>query len=166
MLAAVLLASCQERREQSTVVQSEPADHGGDTTLAPEFALPNLKGETVRLSDFRGQVVIVDFWATWCGPCRMEIPHLKELVRKYGDKGFNVIGVSMDDAGAEVVRPFVRQLEISYPVLIGDAYTARRYGGVNALPTTFLIDRQGRVVKKYIGYRDLGSFEEDLGPLF
>src|SRR5262249_4906221 len=124
----LLLTSCQERREESTAVRSAPAEPTSDTTLAPEFALPNLKGETVRLSDCRGQVVILDFWATWCGPCRMEIPHLKALVRKYGGRGLNVVSVSMDDAGAEVVRPFVQQLEISYPVLIGDAYTARRYG--------------------------------------
>jgi thiol-disulfide isomerase/thioredoxin len=119
----------------------------------------------VRLSDFRGRVVLLDFWATWCGPCRMEVPHFKQLIEKYGNRGFVVLGVSLDDTGAEVVRPFVARQEIGYPVVIGDQYTANRYGGVNALPTTFLIDRQGHVVKKYIGYRDLETFEEDIKPL-
>jgi thiol-disulfide isomerase/thioredoxin len=161
VLAALALASCRESPGTGTTEDTAAAD----TSLAPGFTLPDLQGTPTRLSDFRGKVVLLDFWATWCGPCRMEVPHFKELIAKYGDRGFVVLGVALDETGAEVVRPFVQKNEIRYPIVIGDQYTAGRYGGVGALPTTFLLDRQGRVVKKYVGYRDLEVFEEDIRPL-
>lgn len=162
LVATTLLASsCRE-----TGSGESPSALGGvDTASAPEFTLPDLDGQLVRLADFQGKVLLLDFWATWCGPCRMEIPHFKQLTEKYGSRGFIVVGVAMDEKGAEVVRPFVTENGISYRVVIGDAYTARRYGGVQALPTTFLIDRNGHLVKKYVGYRDLETFEEDITPL-
>jgi len=160
----VTVASCRREHAPPSEVQAA-TQTARDTARAPEFSLPNLKGETVRLKDFRGKVVILDFWATWCGPCRMEIPHFQELTKRHGGRGLVVVGVAMDEPGAEVVKPFVRKNGITYLVLIGDAYTANRYGGVNALPTTFVIDREGRVSKKYVGYRSLESFEEDLAPL-
>lgn len=160
----VTVASCRQQHAPPSEVQAA-TQTARDTAKAPDFSLPNLKGETVRLKDFRGKVVILDFWATWCGPCRMEIPHFQELTKRHGERGLVVVSVAMDEPGAEVVKPFVRKNGITYVVLIGDAYTANRYGGVNALPTTFVIDREGRVNKKYVGYRSLESFEEDLAPL-
>jgi peroxiredoxin len=167
LTAALGMASVSCREARAPRPAATPPGPGGhaDSDRAPDFTLPGLKGEPVRLSDFQGRVVLLDFWATWCGPCRMEVPHFKQLIEKYGGRGFVVLGVSLDDTGAEVVRPFVATHEIAYPVVIGDQYTATRYGGVSALPTTFLIDRQGRVVKKYVGYRDLETFEEDIKPL-
>jgi len=164
-LAAFALASCRETPAPRTTAGASGAVAAADSNLAPGFTLPDLEGTPVRLSDFRGKVVLLDFWATWCGPCRMEVPHFKELTEKYGGQGFVVLGVALDETGAEVVRPFVQKQDIRYPIVIGDQYTAGRYGGVGALPTTFLLDREGRVVKKYVGYRDLEVFEEDIRPL-
>jgi peroxiredoxin len=161
----VAAASCREGPAPRTTAGAKDTALAADSNLAPDFTLPNLDGRPVRLSEFRGKVVLLDFWATWCGPCRLEVPHFKELTAKYGEQGFVVLGVALDETGAEVVRPFVQQNEIGYPIVIGDQYTAGRYGGVGALPTTFLLDRSGRVAKKYVGYRDLEVFEEDIRPL-
>ena len=98
----------------------------------------------VHLSDYRGKVVLLDFWATWCGPCRIEIPWFMDLERKNKDQGFEVLGVSMDDEGWEVVKPFLAELGVNYRVVMGNDSTAQAYGGVDALPTTFLIDREAR----------------------
>src|SRR5262245_40018083 len=142
-----VMASCGGgQRSTSSEVQAATATAARDTATAPEFSLPNLKGDTVHLSDFKGKVVVLDFWATWCGPCKMEIPHFAELLKRHGEKGFVIVGVAMDEPGAEVVKPFVAKNQIKYHVLLGDGYTANKYGGVNALPTTFLIDRKGKIV--------------------
>jgi peroxiredoxin len=164
--APFAIASCSEHRaSQSSEVQAAANSSAYDTTLAPDFALPDLKGHTVHLKDFRGKVVVLDFWATWCGPCKMEIPHFAELMKRHGEKGLEIVGVAMDETGADVVKPFVEKNGLQYHVVLGDDYTASRFGGVNALPTTFVIDREGHIARKYIGYRSLESFEEDLAPL-
>jgi peroxiredoxin len=127
---------------------------------APEFELKDADGKTVRLSDYKGKVVLLDFWATWCGPCKIEIPWFIEFERQYKDKGFAVIGVSMDEEGWTVVKPFVTELAINYRVLQGNDSTADLYGGVSALPTTFLIDREGRVAWKHEGLAGKDDFED------
>lgn len=132
---------------------------------APEFALASLDGETVKLSDYQGRVVIVDFWATWCPPCREEIPHFVELQQRFGDRGLTVIGVSVDQGGPQVVRSFAQEQEINYPLVMADARVAGDYGGIRGIPTTFIIDRQGRIVKKYVGYQDMSVFERDVEAL-
>ena len=168
---ALSLSGCgTSSRDSATEDGSErsagaPAEVAGATLPAPDFTLPDLRGEPVRLSNYRGKVVLLDFWATWCGPCRMEIPHFQELTAKYGEKGFVVIAIAMDETGAEVVGPFVDRNQITYPVVLGDAETAELFGGVTALPTTYLIDRAGNMVRKYSGYQELSTFEQDITPL-
>ena len=122
----------------------------GQTALAPDFTLPQLDGQTLRLSSYRGQVVLLDFWATWCVPCREEIPHFMALQDKYRADGLQVIGVSMDD-GPEPVRTFCQEFHMNYPVVMGNAKIGELYGGVLGLPIAFLLDRDGRVYAKHIG---------------
>ena len=134
-------------------------------TAAPEWKLTDLKGELVKSSDFRGKVLILDFWATWCAPCRVEIPHFVELQKQYGGKGLMVVGVSLDEQGPDVVKEFVKQFRVSYPIVSGNEKVAEAYGEINGLPTTFVIDREGRIVGRHIGYNDKETFEKEVQSL-
>jgi thiol-disulfide isomerase/thioredoxin len=143
-----------------------PADDSETAVApAPQWELTNVEGKLVKLSDFHGKVVILDFWATWCGPCRVEIPHFVELQKQYGDKGLTVIGVSLDEQGPEVVKKFIKRLGVNYPIVIGNQKAVEAYGGIDALPTTFVIDRQGRIVSEHIGYDDKTAFEKEIQSL-
>jgi len=122
-----------------------------DRRGAPEFALKDADGKTVHLADYKGKVVLLDFWATWCPPCKLEIPWFIDMQRKNKDKGFEVLGVAMDDNGWEDVKPFLAQMKVNYRVVIGDDATTQKYGGVDSLPTTFLIDKQGKIAAIHIG---------------
>jgi peroxiredoxin len=141
------------------------AKEGRDRRQAPDFALTDISGKRVRLSDFKGKVVLLDFWATWCGPCKIEIPWFMEFQRKYKDKGFTVVGVSMDEGGWEVVRPFLDRLKVNYPVLLGTDDTAGNFGGVDVLPTTFIIDKDGRIVATHQGLTGKDEFEKAIESL-
>jgi cytochrome c biogenesis protein CcmG/thiol:disulfide interchange protein DsbE len=132
---------------------------------APDFALMDISGDETRLSDFRGKVVILDFWATWCPPCRAEIPHFIELYSEYKDNGLEIIGVTMDWNASRQAGPFAAENGMNYTVLIGDRKTADLYGGIVSIPTTFIIDREGGLRKKYIGYQDKSVFEKDIKEL-
>jgi peroxiredoxin len=136
-----------------------------DRNPAPEFALKDADGKTVHLADYKGKVVLLDFWATWCGPCKLEIPWFMELERNNKDRGFAVLGVSMDDEGWEVVKPFVASIGMNYRVVIGNDVTAQLYGGVEALPTTFLIDREGRIAATHVGLTSKKDFEDGVKQL-
>lgn len=127
------------------------ADSSEALEAAPDFRLPRLNGETLRLSDYRGQVVLLNFWATWCPPCRAEVPDLIELQRELGPDGLEVIGVSLDEEGFEAVRPFAEQHGITYPLVVDDGSVAAEYGSLYALPTTLVIDKQGRIARRVIG---------------
>ena len=132
---------------------------------APDFALRDADGKLVRLSDYRGKVVLLNFWATWCSPCRFEIPWFIEFQRQYKDAGLEVLGISMDEDGWEAVKPFLTRFGVNYRILMGDDMVAQLYGGVDSLPTTFLIDRQGRVAAVHIGLVSKRSYEKDLAEL-
>ena len=132
---------------------------------APEFALKDANGKTVHLEDYKGKVVLLDFFATWCGPCKIEIPWFMEMERKNKDRGFAVLGVSMDDEGWDIVKPFLTDLGVNYRVVIGNDSTAQLYGGVDALPTTFLIDRNGKIASVHIGLASKKVFEDGIEQL-
>ena len=134
-------------------------------TPAPDWELTDLTSKLVKSSDFRGHVLILDFWATWCAPCRIEIPHFVQLQKQYGDKGLTVIGVSLDEQGPEVAKKFVKRLGVNYTIVIGNQKIVEAYGGVYVIPTTFVVDRQGRIVSEHIGYDDKAAFEKEIKSL-
>jgi cytochrome c biogenesis protein CcmG/thiol:disulfide interchange protein DsbE len=132
---------------------------------APEFTLKDAAGRAVHLSDYRGKVVLLNFWATWCGPCRIEIPWFKDFEQQYKDRGFAVLGVAMDDDGWEAVKPYIERMRLNYRVLLGDAMVSESYGGVDSLPTTFVIDREGRVASVHIGLVGKEAYQNDIVAL-
>jgi peroxiredoxin len=115
---------------------------------APDFVLQDASGQTAKLADYHGKVVLLDFWATWCTGCKKEIPWFTEFQKTYGPSGFSVVGVSMDEGGWAVLKPFLAEHPIPYRMLLGDDATSKRYG-IDNLPDTFLIDRQGRIAAAY-----------------
>jgi peroxiredoxin len=137
----------------------------GKIVTAPLFSLPTLNGEKIRLADFRGKVVILDFWATWCPPCQEGIPHLNELYREYRNKGLAVIGVSLDRVGPEEVQRFLDRKGVEYINVMGSEEVFQAYsrlpgfGKIQGIPTAFLIDREGRVHKKFVGLTGKRIFE-------
>ena len=126
---------------------------------APAFALKDIAGKPLSLASFKGKVVLIDFWATWCVPCRVEIPHFVELQKKYAAKGFSVIGISMDDT-PEPVPAFAKKYGMNYPVVVGDAALGDKYGGILGLPTAFVIDRGGIIRQRYDGITSAETFEK------
>jgi peroxiredoxin len=162
LLIASLVTSCSSPR----TVKAAPLKAEKDRKPAPDFALKDADGKLVHLSDYKGKVVLLDFWATWCGPCRIEIPWFMEFERRHKDKGFEVLGVSMDDEGWEAVKPFLAELGVNYRVVMGNDETAQMYGGVDALPTTFLIDKSGKIAAVHVGL-DAGKkdFEDGVEEL-
>ncbi len=135
-----------------------------DRKPAPEIALKDASGATVRLSSLRGKVVLLDFWATWCGGCKVEIPWFMEFQQSMGQRGLAVLGVSMDD-GWDVLRPYLQQHRFNYPVVLGDEHTAGLYGGVDALPMTLLIDREGRIAAVHTGLGSREGFRNEIAEL-
>ena len=119
--------------------------------VAPEFELKDVEGNLYRSESAKGTVRLVDFWATWCAPCRQEIPMFKELNAAYGSKGFTLVGIAMDDEGVQKVKPYVDEMTIPYLTLIGNESVVDAFGGVVGFPTKFLIDREGRIVDVGVG---------------
>jgi cytochrome c biogenesis protein CcmG/thiol:disulfide interchange protein DsbE len=129
---------------------------------APDFTLVDATGASVRLSDYKGKVVLLNFWATWCAPCKAEIPWFAEFERTYKHRGFAVIGVSMDDDGWKSVRPYMDAKKIGYRVALGNEALAKNYGGVESLPETLVIDREGRIAARHIGIVSKSDYENEI----
>jgi thiol-disulfide isomerase/thioredoxin len=130
------------------------------STPAPDFTLDTLDGKTLRLSDLRGKAVLLNFWATWCGPCKIEMPWFVELQRQYGSQGLQVIGVAMDDSGKDEIAKFAKEMDVNYPVLLGKEEVGDEYGGVPALPESFFIGRDGKIVDRIIGLKGRAEIED------
>ena len=140
------------------------ADSKAIGDMAPEFSRPDLAGKPVRLADYHGKLVLLNFWASWCGPCLEEMPKFSGWQREYGAQGLQVIGVSMDDDSAAARRLIARH-PAAYPILLGDAELGESFGGVLGLPLTYLIDPNGRIVARYQGNGDLAKMEAKIKAL-
>jgi thiol-disulfide isomerase/thioredoxin len=136
-----------------------------DASRAPVWELKDPDGKPVKSSDFDGKVVILDFWATWCPPCKAEIPGFIELQEKYGEKGLVVVGVSLDEHGSSKVKQFMEEFGMNYPVVMGNIKMMEDFGG-EGIPTTFVIDRGGKIVAKHVGFAPKEAFEKEITPLF
>ncbi len=128
-----------------------------------DFTLPLIDGGDLTLSGLDGKIRVVDFWATWCGPCKMMTPQFAELHRKYRDRGVVVVGVALDDADA--VRQYVKDHAVPYPIVLGDGKVADQFGGIRGIPTTFIIDRMGRITNRHVGFRPVQILEADIKKL-
>jgi peroxiredoxin len=172
VIMSISLQSCSKKEEKSEIQlrsvepkakMEQPAR--SNTQLAPDFQLTDHNGQTVKLSDYSGKVVVLNFWATWCGPCRMEIPGFVKLREKYYPQGAEFIGISMDQPGWKVVKPFMEEYNINYPIVLGNRQVVMAYGGITGIPTTFIINQQGEVVDKIVGYRQDSYFESAITKL-
>ncbi len=133
-----------------------------DRKKAPEFKLKDADGKVVSLAEYKGKAVLLNFWATWCGPCKVEIPWFVEFEQKFKDKGFAVLGVAMDEEGWEIIKPYIIDKKVNYRILAGDDSTAQLYGGVDSLPTTFLIDKNGMIAGVHVGLVSKSEYEKDI----
>jgi thiol-disulfide isomerase/thioredoxin len=129
---------------------------------APDFTLQSLDGKTIRLSDFRGKAVVLNFWATWCEPCKIEMPWFVELQKQYGPSGLQFLGVAMDDASPKDISGFANDMGVNYPILLGKEAVGDAYGGVQFLPETFYINRDGKLVDRAFGLRGRGEIEDNV----
>jgi cytochrome c biogenesis protein CcmG/thiol:disulfide interchange protein DsbE len=151
----MLLAPRLVKDKPMSTITSDPKGQA-----APDFVLKDIQGNTVRLSDYRGKAVVVNFWATWCPPCKTEMPWLVDLENKYRSQGLEIIGVALDEASNDEIAKFARNMKLNYSVVIGDDNTADAYGNVQMLPTTFYIDRSGTIVERVVGITGRGEIED------
>jgi peroxiredoxin len=136
-----------------------------DRKRAPQFELEDASGKTVRLSDFSGKVVLIDFWATWCLPCKASMPWLESLSKQYESDGLVVLGISMDEQGWSLVKPFIEKMRVTYSILMGTRRVAYLYGDVDSLPVAFFVDRDGRVAAIHSGAPGRKDFEKAIRAL-
>ena len=155
-LIAILAASVALRHSRARVTHTDSG-----TIHAPDFTLQTIQGTAVHLSDYQGKVILLDFWATWCAPCKQEIPRFVEWQHQYGAQGLQVIGLSLDDT-SEPVQDYARSININYPVALANEQVASRYGGILGVPVNFVIARDATIVAKHVGETDLSRLEQEL----
>src|SRR5260370_2199344 len=130
--------------------------------LAPDFDLPTLDGKDLKLSGLRGKAVLLNFWATYCGPCKIEMPWFVELQKEYGPQGFQIVGVAMDDASLEDIAKFAKDMCVNYPILLSKQSVGQSYAGLSLLPTTFFVDRDGRLIAREFGLQRRSAFRDHI----
>lgn len=163
LLAVVvsLLVSCSE----APMPEHANVKPASNRKPAPDFTLKDSNGAAVKLSDYKGKVVLLNFWATWCGPCKIEIPWFIDFEQQYKDKGFAVLGVAMDDEGWEVVKPYLAARKVNYRVLLGDDSVSQLYGGIDSLPTTFILDKDGNIASVHVGLVGKDNYQSEIQHL-
>ncbi len=162
VVAAVVFLMLLAGRHFHNGASAAAIQGSGQGAIAPDFTLKTVDGKELRLSDLRGKAVVLNFWATWCPPCKIEIPWFEDLQKQYASQGLVILGVAMDDNAKSVVPPFVQKMDINYPVVFGTDQVADEYGGVEGLPTTFYIGRDGKIVKTVAGLVSHHEIEENI----
>ncbi len=176
LIAFTLIACASDKKSNQSKTQETKTmstAQSSSSNKAPSFTLMDSEGNDLSLSDYAGKVIILDFWATWCPPCRAEIPTFVELQNEYGENGLQVIGVSVDQNGWSVVKPFMEEYMINYPIVLltdHDIYNAyqellppNQRGGI---PFTFILDKEGNITEQHVGYKEKAEFEAAITPLF
>ncbi|MAT40053.1 MAG: redoxin [Ectothiorhodospiraceae bacterium] len=165
---AVLATACSKKEEQpaqefNQMPQQQQQTMNANSDAAPGFTLTKVGGGKKSLSDYQGKVVMVNFWATWCGPCKREIPDFVELQNEYKDKGFEIVGIALDEPAD--VETFVDNSSINYDILHGNQDIAMAYGNIRSIPTTFLLNRDGEIVKKYVGMQPKSTWATEINAI-
>ena len=161
--ACLAVSSCS--RSPRIVVEDQASQHAESSLIskpAPDFDLTDSSGANVKLSDQKGKVILLNFWATWCGPCKVEIPWFISFQQQYKDQNFEVVGVAFDDDGWDMVKPYITEHKINYRIVLGNDTLDKAYGGVESLPTTFVIGRDGHVASKHVGLVSKSTYQEEI----
>jgi len=162
LLFAVAMVGCSQNEQEAKAQETKSELAESDSPLY-DISFLTLDGETLPMAEFKGEVVLVDFWDTWCPPCRMEIPHFIELYDEYNDEGFELVGVAFGRQGKQAVIDFGEEFGINYHNTLFTQEVVEAFGGMpRAIPTTYLVDRQGNIIQKYEGYKDKEVFEADI----
>ncbi|MGF1671694.1 MAG: TlpA family protein disulfide reductase [Balneolaceae bacterium] len=177
-MAVFLMAACSSDKSEQ---KGDAADRGASETTSavtddrskravtdgtlgaiPDYEFETLDGNLIKISDYEGKVVMLNFWATWCGPCRREIPELIRLKEKYEDRGFEIIGIALDEQGFDVVRPFINQFDINYKIVVDDYSYGNELGGIYMVPTTYIVNAEGKIAFRKIGEITMEDIEPRL----
>jgi thiol-disulfide isomerase/thioredoxin len=169
MAVVLLIFACDSGAEKSEGVAGRLSGDGSRTasaSMVPHFALPSaLDGTIIDSDEYQGRVRLINFFATWCPPCLEEIPNLIDLEDRFGNDGLSVIGLSVDQGGREKVKKFVNKMKINYPVLMADEKVSSAFGGVSGIPVSFIVARDGTLIRRYLGYVDHAVLERDINEL-
>jgi len=167
ILVSTISLGCGESESKTNessadAVKSSESETVSSYPKAPDFTLKDLNGNDVKLSDYDGKLVFVNFWATWCPPCRAEIPGFIKMYDQYKDQGLEILGISTDREGKSVVQPFVDKNKVNYPILLFNMDVINAYGGITGIPTTFIVNQKGEIVNKFVGFPGDAAFEKEI----
>lgn len=163
LATCLAVTSCSRSRQAAAVESAEGVSLVSKP--APDFTLTDSTGEAVKLADKKGKVILLNFWATWCGPCKVEIPWFITFQQQYKDQNFEVLGVAFDDDGWTLVKPYIAEHKINYRIMLGNDNLDKAYGGIESLPTTFLIGRDGRIASHHKGLVSKSTYEQEIQRL-
>lgn len=159
VISVMLVFGIQKTRHSTTQSTGAGKLQG---QLAPDFSLASLQGPTLKLSDYRGKAVLLNFWATWCEPCKIEMPWFVDLQKKYGAQGLQVLGVAMDDTSPKEIAEFAQKMGVNYPIVIGKEAVGDQYGGIPYLPSTFYVGRDGKIIDRVFGLVSRSEIEQNI----